>query len=88
VSIGVLGNAAEVFPELLRRGVAVDIVTDQTAAHDPLDGYIPAGVTAEEAPAQRASSGSSGNSSSTFRAIARASRSTRWWRAASWPRRW
>jgi urocanate hydratase len=53
VSIGVLGNAAEVFPELLRRGVAVDIVTDQTAAHDPLDGYIPAGVTAEEAPALR-----------------------------------
>jgi urocanate hydratase len=53
VSIGLLGNAAEVFPELLRRGLAVDAVTDQTAAHDPLDGYIPAGVTPEAAPALR-----------------------------------
>ena len=43
VSIGVLGNAAEVFPELLHRGVAIDIVTDQTSAHDPLNGYIPIG---------------------------------------------
>jgi len=43
VSIGVLGNAAEVFPELLSRGVAIDIVTDQTSAHDPLNGYIPVG---------------------------------------------
>ncbi len=42
-SIGVVGNAAEVFPELLRRGVSVDIVTDQTSAHDPLS-YVPAGV--------------------------------------------
>ena len=53
-SIGVLGNAAEVFPELARRGVHIDVVTDQTSAHDPLDGYIPAGVAAEEAPALRA----------------------------------
>ncbi|NNC93418.1 MAG: urocanate hydratase [Acidimicrobiia bacterium] len=43
VSIGVLGNAAEVFPELLNRGIAIDIVTDQTSAHDPLNGYIPIG---------------------------------------------
>ena len=43
VSIGVLGNAAEVFPELLSRGVDIDIVTDQTSAHDPLNGYIPIG---------------------------------------------
>ncbi|HEX2153927.1 MAG TPA: urocanate hydratase [Acidimicrobiia bacterium] len=43
LSIGLLGNAAEVFPELLRREVAFDIVTDQTSAHDPLYGYIPAG---------------------------------------------
>ena len=43
VSIGVVGNAAEVFPELLRRGVAIDIVTDQTSAHDPLS-YLPEGV--------------------------------------------
>lgn len=53
-SIGLLGNAAEVFPELARRGVRIDVVTDQTSAHDPLDGYIPAGVSAEEAPALRA----------------------------------
>ena len=52
-SIGLLGNAAEVFPELARRGVRIDVVTDQTSAHDPLDGYIPTGVTAEEAPALR-----------------------------------
>src|SRR6059036_3975664 len=43
-SIGVVANAADVLPELVRRGVAVDVVTDQTSAHDPLDGYVPAGV--------------------------------------------
>ena len=48
VSIGVVGNAAEVFPELLRRGVAIDIVTDQTSAHDPLS-YVPVGVDPAEA---------------------------------------
>jgi len=48
-SIGLLGNAADVFPELVRRGLQVDVVTDQTSAHDPLDGYIPAGVAPEEA---------------------------------------
>jgi urocanate hydratase len=48
-SIGVLGNAAEAFPELLDRDVDVDIVTDQTSAHDPLNGYIPRGHTVEEA---------------------------------------
>ncbi len=49
LSIGLLGNAAEVYPELLRRGIIPDIVTDQTAAHDPLRGYYPAGLTREEA---------------------------------------
>ncbi|MDJ0498144.1 MAG: urocanate hydratase [Acidimicrobiia bacterium] len=49
LSIGVVGNAAEVFPELLRRGVAIDIVTDQTSAHDPLNGYIPAGYSIGDA---------------------------------------
>lgn len=44
LSVGVVGNAAEVFPELLRRGVPFDIVTDQTSAHDPL-AYLPAGIT-------------------------------------------
>ncbi|WP_456286807.1 urocanate hydratase [Microbacterium sp. JZ70] len=47
LSIGVVGNAAEVFPELLRRGVAIDIVTDQTSAHDPLS-YLPVGISVEE----------------------------------------
>ena len=45
VSVGLLGNAAEVFPELVRRGVVPDIVTDQTSAHDPANGYLPAGWT-------------------------------------------
>ncbi len=46
-SIGVVGNCAEVFPELLRRGVAIDVVTDQTSAHDPLS-YLPEGVALED----------------------------------------
>ncbi|MCZ6462616.1 MAG: urocanate hydratase [Actinobacteria bacterium] len=49
LSVGVKGNAADVFPELLRRGVDIDIVTDQTSAHDPLNGYVPHGYTLEEA---------------------------------------
>ncbi|MDH4386230.1 MAG: urocanate hydratase [Caulobacter sp.] len=48
VSVGVLGNAAEVFPELVRRGVRPDLVTDQTSAHDPINGYLPAGWTVED----------------------------------------
>jgi urocanate hydratase len=44
-SVGLLGNAADVFPELVRRGVRPDIVTDQTSAHDPLNGYLPQGWT-------------------------------------------
>jgi urocanate hydratase len=48
VSVGLLGNAAEVFPELVRRGVRPDAVTDQTSAHDPVNGYLPAGWTLEE----------------------------------------
>src|SRR5258706_246539 len=49
LSIGLIGNAAEVYPELVRRGVIPDIVTDQTSAHDALNGYIPAGMTLQEA---------------------------------------
>ncbi len=49
VSIGLLGNAAEVFPELLRLGFEPDVVTDQTSAHDPLGGYVPAGLSLDEA---------------------------------------
>ena len=47
-SVGLLGNAAEVFPEILRRGIKPDIVTDQTSAHDPANGYVPAGWPLEE----------------------------------------
>jgi urocanate hydratase len=48
VSVGLLGNAAEILPELVRRGVRPDIVTDQTSAHDPVNGYLPAGWTLDE----------------------------------------
>jgi urocanate hydratase len=48
-SIGVVGNASEVYPELLRRGFEPDVVTDQTSAHDPLRGYIPAPLSVAEA---------------------------------------
>ena len=53
VSVGLLGNAAEVFPELVRRGVRPDVVTDQTSAHDPLNGYLPRGWTLPEWEARR-----------------------------------
>jgi urocanate hydratase len=49
LSIGIPGNAAEVFPALLERGYVPDVVTDQTSAHDPLGGYVPAGYSLEEA---------------------------------------
>ena len=49
LSIGLIGNAAEVYPELVRRGVIPDMVTDQTSAHDALNGYIPAGLSLQEA---------------------------------------
>ncbi|MEF7656291.1 urocanate hydratase [Bacillus thuringiensis] len=49
ISIGLLGNAAEILPELVKRNITPDLVTDQTSAHDPLNGYIPVGYTLEEA---------------------------------------
>ncbi|MBA2502326.1 MAG: urocanate hydratase [Pyrinomonadaceae bacterium] len=49
VSVGLVGNCAEVLPELVRRGFAVDAVTDQTSAHDPLNGYVPTDLSLEEA---------------------------------------
>ena len=55
VSVGVLGNAADIFPELLRRGVKPDVVTDQTSAHDPVNGYLPKGWTLAEWQAKRES---------------------------------
>jgi urocanate hydratase len=55
LSVGLLGNAAELVPELASRGEHFDFVTDQTAAHDPLVGYIPAGLSVDEAAALRSS---------------------------------
>src|SRR5439155_898011 len=55
VSVGLIGNCAEVLPELARRGFVPDALTDQTSAHDPLNGYIPAGLTVERAAALRRS---------------------------------
>jgi len=49
ISVGLVGNCAEVLPELVRRGFTPDALTDQTSAHDPLNGYVPDGVTLEEA---------------------------------------
>ncbi|MCW6510142.1 urocanate hydratase [Lichenifustis flavocetrariae] len=48
VSVGLLGNAADVFPELVRRGIKPDVVTDQTSAHDPINGYLPQGWSLAE----------------------------------------
>jgi urocanate hydratase len=49
LSVGLVGNCAEVLPELVRRGFTPGVLTDQTSAHDPLNGYIPAGISLEEA---------------------------------------
>ncbi len=49
LSIGLIGNAAQIYPELVRRGIIPDLVTDQTSAHDALNGYIPAGLSLQEA---------------------------------------
>ncbi|WED44203.1 urocanate hydratase [Legionella cardiaca] len=53
LSVGLLGNAAEIYPELVRRGIKPFLVTDQTSAHDPLNGYLPLGWTLEEAAKMR-----------------------------------
>ena len=55
VSVGLVGNCADVIPELAERGVVPDILTDQTSAHDPVNGYVPNGMTFEEALALRQS---------------------------------
>jgi urocanate hydratase len=49
LSVGLVGNCADVLPEIVRRGVRVDVVTDQTSAHDPLNGYVPQGLTLSQA---------------------------------------
>jgi urocanate hydratase len=53
VSVGLVGNCAEVLPEMVRRGIVPDVLTDQTSAHDELNGYVPAGISVEAAPAAR-----------------------------------
>jgi urocanate hydratase len=55
LSIGLLGNAAEILPEMVKRDIIPDMVTDQTSAHDPLGGYIPTGLTLEQAASLRES---------------------------------
>jgi len=55
VSVGLLGNCAEVLPELVKRGITPDVCTDQTSAHDPLNGYLPAGWSLEQADKRRQS---------------------------------
>ena len=55
VSVGLLGNAAEIFPEIYRRGIRPDAVTDQTSAHDPINGYLPKGWTLAEWESKRES---------------------------------
>jgi urocanate hydratase len=55
ISVGLLGNAAELLPEMYRRGIRPDVVTDQTSAHDPLNGYLPQGWTLEQAARERKS---------------------------------
>jgi urocanate hydratase len=65
LSVGLVGNCAEVLPELVRRGVVIDVVTDQTSAHDPLNGYVPAGFTLAQAAELRASDAAEYNRLST-----------------------
>src|SRR4051812_27012836 len=48
-SVGLIGNCADVLPKLVRRGIVPDLLTDQTSAHDPLDGYIPRGLSTDAA---------------------------------------
>jgi len=66
VSVGLVGNCADVIPELAERGVVPDILTDQTSAHDPLNGYIPNGMMFEEA-ARTSYAGSAGLSGTVAR---------------------
>src|SRR5262249_1215926 len=55
ISVGLVGNCADVLPEMVRRGWIPDMLTDQTSAHDPLNGYIPRGLTLDEAAKLRSS---------------------------------
>jgi urocanate hydratase len=70
LSVGLVGNAAEVLPELVRRGVIPDVVTDQTSAHDMLNGYVPGGMTLAEAAALRTADPAAYVRASTASAVA------------------
>jgi urocanate hydratase len=70
LSVGLVGNAADVLPELVRRGVVPDVVTDQTSAHDMLNGYVPNGMSLDEANALRASDPAAYVARSTAAAVA------------------
>ena len=54
ISVALVGNCADVLPEMARRGIVPDVLTDQTSAHDPLNGYVPNGMPLEEARLLRA----------------------------------
>ena len=82
LSVGLLGNAAEIFPELVRRGVRPDVVTDQTSAHDPLNGYLPKGWTLaewEQASRERSEGGRDGREAFDGRACPRHARLSQAW---------
>lgn len=55
ISVGLVGNCAEILPEMVKRGIVPDVLTDQTSAHDPLNGYVPAGMSLAEAERMRQS---------------------------------
>src|SRR5207253_4479609 len=54
ISVGLVGNCADVLPEIVKRGIVPDVLTDQTSAHDALNGYVPHGMSLEDALALRA----------------------------------
>ena len=81
ISVGLVGNCGDIIPELAERGVVPDILTDQTSAHDPLNGYVPSGMTLEAALelAQKIPRRTSKNRSTPWRATSKACSSCRRW---------
>ena len=84
VSVGLVGNCADIIPELAERGVVPDILTDQTSAHDPLNGYVPNGMTLEQAlelPQQRSQDHTKKNRSMPWLATSKACCACKRWAA-------
>ena len=81
LSVGLVGNCADVLPEIVRRGVEVDVVTDQTSAHDPLNGYIPHWIHCLRlrAATARSTGGGCGVAASAIRKSMCGGRRRRWW---------